>query len=664
MKKMFKPAVCSVLVFVAAIALPYINARADETRELEVTVKTYDNETVAAKRGGIIYSPVPVRFIPQGTGEISYSISTDDGVTFGTYIKMNTEDVMLFPDDDTAPEGRWQIRFRERSGEEEVLSDLYRVTFDTVVPVLDFNNPEVLSDTMTGEERAEFTASDDIGISRVIAKCDDDVIFEMHRGEEDGILTEQKFSFGLTDPIAGIRKVDVSCTDLAGNSSVVTFEYGNAAPTEEQDAMPEDEPPDTTAPQVDIIGVTDNVDLRGPVTVTVDVTEDNYEDSKVDITLIRSVPEGTDSIRMDSYVPEAYRDMRTISIAADGQYRLDVSVRDGAGNRTDVSRVFRMDSTAPSVSITGIAEGEVTAERSTLRFCAGELFHDSTIMTAVLERFENGAYTTVSTDMRVMGAVRDHMDVAVTKEGRYRLTCMAADRSGNSSSTSVDFTVDYTPPVISGIGDINNRFFKTFALPGKISELVYDLTNVSAEAYINDTGIKDGDVIIEDGKYVLTILAEDEAGNRSEDSAVFMVDHTSPQIVLGGFDRNGNIQKGSLITVGLAEEGDRLVSVRFNDRNVSISPDNKAVIGVDDYGRYTLEIKAEDSAGNVTDTTVVTDCYMYGASFLPYAKTETVIRSDAGAPEEDDVDLKGLFAGLIPVLTGTFGLAYRTYLRD
>ena len=82
-------------VFALALSVPAVHA--DEPGELAVEVRTYDNMSVAVMPGRVFYSPVPVKFIPQGSGQMSYSISTDDGATFGSYIKMNNEDVMLYP---------------------------------------------------------------------------------------------------------------------------------------------------------------------------------------------------------------------------------------------------------------------------------------------------------------------------------------------------------------------------------------------------------------------------------------------------------------------------------------------------------------------------------------------------------------------------------------
>ena len=117
--------------------------------------------------------------------------------------------------------------------------------------------------------------------------------------------------------------------------------------------------------------------------------------------------------------------------------------------------------------------------------------------------------------------------------------------------------------MISGTDHLNNSYLRSFKLPGKLGDLVSDMTEVFAYAYLNDRRIGDDDVVIEEGKYVLNVIAEDEAGNAAEKTEVFIIDHTAPQIVLSGLDRNGNIKKGSRIKVSLFDEADRLTSVKF-----------------------------------------------------------------------------------------------------
>lgn len=414
---------------------------------------------------------------------------------------------------------------------------------------------------------------------------------------------------------------------------------------------------DGTAPVISVEGISDGVDLRNGANVSVNIGELLYDMTEVNISMTRSTVDDSEYIPIQSYKPQALNDIREVNINSDGEYELEVFAKDGAENISKSVKRFRIDTTAPDISVEGIGEGEAVRD-PVIRFNAGEMFYSSTVMTSVLEKKQKGGYSQVGRNDRVMQGLRDHIDIHPENEGEYRLTCTATDRSGNSATKTVDFVVDATPPVILGIKEMDNRFLKSFTLPGKIADLVKDATRVSTQAYVNDTPIGDNDVIIEEGKYVLTILAEDSAGNAADGSASFIVDHTSPQIVLEGFDRDGNIKKGAMIKVRLADENDRLLEVKFDGRNIVINKDNTAFIAVDGYGEHVIAVRAEDSAGNVTDTEIHPGCYMYAGPLGDYIRTEKTITApvDTG---NDDVDLKSLFVGLTSVLSGTFGLTYR-----
>lgn len=419
---------------------------------------------------------------------------------------------------------------------------------------------------------------------------------------------------------------------------------------------------DCTAPRIEIGGVSESVDLRSAAKLSVEVSDNMYEGGKVDISMTRTKMGMTESIPVNSYKLQADCDIRTVDIIPDGEYEITAQATDCAGNRTCSSKRFRIDKNAPDISISGVTEGSTVSDKPTLRFCAGEMFYDSTVMTTLLEKKEKGGYVPVKTGSTVMKSERDHVDVNVENEGEYRLTCNAADRSGNTSSCSLSFAVDYTPPVISGLSDVNNRFFKIFSLPKKIADLVHDSSRVSANAYLNDSAIDDDATVIEEGKYTLTIIAEDAASNVAEDSAVFVVDHTSPQIVLTGFDRNGNIQKGSLLKVNLLEDADTLQSVKFNDRNIAIK-NNEAYIAVNDYGEYTLAVRAEDEAGNVTDTQVHTSCYLAGASFTGTFGTDRKVISSI-TKEDNSKGIAGTVIALGSVLAATGAFAVRAFRQS
>ncbi len=714
-----------------------MNVCAEPVGKLPVAIRTFDGESVVCLPGEDIIMSVPVVFEPEGGVGTEYSISVDDGENFGGYVSMEQESITLFPDDPVSSTGRWRIRFRS-AGNEESVSEAYSVVFDTIGPRIEFKDPEIISSPVIKTETVHFDITDDTGISRIIARIDNDVVLEKH--SEGGVrLTEYETAVTLDDSSAGNRPVSVTAFDLAGNRTEFLFEYKADAEdpaisaegiednahtsqgasltfhatddtadvkidytiervTREQTfqtevtgatgpvRIPFEEDGiytvsalavdgagrrsgvikkqfvvDASAPLINIGGVSENADIRTPVGMTIEVNDNLYEGSKVNIILSRRILGNSEMLKEDTYELQAYKDIRAVNISSDGEYELFVRATDSAGNITTASRSFRIDATAPDVALFGPGEGEITNTKPVVRFCAGELFYDSTVMTANLEKREHDGFIPVRTDNLVMRTKQDHMDIEIADEGEYRLTCTATDRCGNSKSTSMSFTVDHTPPVISGLDQIDKGYFRSFRLPERLAALVRDMTAVKADAYVNERKIGDDDVIIEEGKYVLTVLAEDGAGNASEKNVAFMIDRSAPQIVLSGFDRDGNIKKGSLIKVGLSDEADRLLSVTFNDRNIALS-DNTAYIAVNEYGNYMLSVRSEDDAGNITDTRIQTSCNMYSPAFSDIIRTEKTISATTDVPE--DPDLAGVLIGLVTTLAGTFGLTWRAHLKS
>ena len=735
MRRYLKILLCLTVFMMAAVSV-----HAEENDTLKVDITSYDGQSVLTMGDHPFYTSMPVTLSVAGTESDSfYSISIDDGVTFGTYAKGGT--ITIFPDDETSPSGRWYVRFRNVSNGKETESKVCKIIFDTTCPVIEPVDTDEISGWITKERNVHFRLSDDMsGIKRIVTKCGKKIIGEILR-RDDEVLKEYELEVELKDRGKDNGKIDIECFDLAGNSTAVSYEYmfdqsrpglsisgaengryyGDPQEVHLNATDPDSEvyidysirrqtreemittdatnaPADTrikfdedgtytieavatdsagnrsdkevrrfvidrTAPVISIEGVAEGIDQRTGAKVSIGVFENNGG-SEVNIKLLKTALGKTESIPVEGYRTEADHDIRTVDINYDGDYTLEVTATDRTGNSSSCSKSFRIDQTAPQISLSGLGDGDITSDKPTVRFGVGELFYGSTIMTAVLEKKESSGYVVEKKSDQVMRSASDHMDVVPGGEGEYRLTCMAADRTGNSSTSSISFTVDRTPPVISSLSEVDNGYFRSFTLPKKLSELVKDRLPVNAKAYIDDTPVGDSDVIVEEGKYVLTILAEDDAKNVSEESATFIVDHTAPQIVLSGFDRNGNVKKGSMIDVSLAEECDRLKSVRFNGRNIAIDRENTAHIAVDDYGEYDIEIMADDPAGNVTDTAVHTSCYMYAPLQSGFVRTEKNITSNIGENDKNDVDTKGLAVGLISVLSGTFGLAARGVLRD
>jgi hypothetical protein len=135
---------------------------AEENERLMVNITQENGESVLVKSGHTLYTALPVIFtIPDNVGDSYYSISTDNGISFGTYVKMESDSVTLYPDDKTSPEGKWQIRFANVSEGTEKDSEVYVIHFDVTPPVTEI------------DREGKLTISDDTGIQRCVVNIGD-----------------------------------------------------------------------------------------------------------------------------------------------------------------------------------------------------------------------------------------------------------------------------------------------------------------------------------------------------------------------------------------------------------------------------------------------------------------------------------------------------------
>ncbi|MEH7307271.1 Ig-like domain-containing protein [Neobacillus drentensis] len=199
-------------------------------------------------------------------------------------------------------------------------------------------------------------------------------------------------------------------------------------------------------------------------------------------------------------------------------------VSDEAGNQTTVH--FVIDKTAPS--IIGAANGVAYNTNVTITFDEGSA------------KLNNAEFTS--------GTV-------ISKEGKY--TLVVTDLAGNK--TTVEFTIDKTAPVVSGVSN-NANYSK---------DVTISFTEGTATLDGKAVGTKT--VVKTEGKHVFVVT--DAAGNKT--TVVFTIDKTAP--VVFGVKNNGLYNKDVTISFN---EG----SAKLNGKAVA----NKTVVKA--QGSYTLEV--------------------------------------------------------------------------
>jgi VCBS repeat-containing protein len=156
-------------------------------------------------------------------------------------------------------------------------------------------------------------------------------------------------------------------------------------------------------------------------------------------------------------------------------------------------------------------------------------------------------------------------------EGDYTLSVTAQDLAENSTSTSIPFTIDRTPPRAVLDAPANGAYYgsgkDTINISGTIEETnleTYRLRYCSGESPTEWVDLITGDTVpvdpqlftwtvgnddgIPDGLYTLSLYARDKAGFEAETSVQATIDNTSPDASLSAPSDGGYVKEATAVT--------------------------------------------------------------------------------------------------------------------
>jgi Tol biopolymer transport system component/flagellar hook assembly protein FlgD/subtilase family serine protease len=311
---------------------------------------------------------------------------------------------------------------------------------------------------------------------------------------------------------------------------------------------------DTVPPVVSISGVVEGTCYAAPV-VPVAVASD------LNLAVVDTRLNGT---AYDSGTP----------VGADGDYALSTLATDRAGNQALSQVRFVVDRTPPSIYIGGAAEGAYLATDVRYTVAAVDPHLDG------LQAFLNGVATAPTG--------------SVTAEGAYAVTAHATDCSGNASDGALHFTIDRTPPLVAIGGVVEGSYYGADVIP---TFTAADANLATVSGALNGVAFASGTPVAADGNYLLDVVAVDKAGNRTEQSAAFVIDRSAPAVALSGF------VDGSFLTTSVAP------SFTVSDANldhVDATLDGLPFVAgmtASTEGLHVFTVRAQDRAGNEADRT-------------------------------------------------------------
>jgi hypothetical protein len=267
-----------------------------------------------------------------------------------------------------------------------------------------------------------------------------------------------------------------------------------------------------------------------------------------------------------------------------GVHTLVVTATDRAGNRATKTVVFTIDAAAPVITISGVKDGDTYGSAVTPVFSAVDANDASPVVTATLD---GGAWVSGNSVPAPDGEYAEHT-----------LVVNAHDAVGNSSSSTVHFTIDKTAPVITLTGVANGQIGNTTVTP--VFSAKHEVTGdaIPATATLNGTPFVSGTPIDAERLHELVITATG-SGSTASTSVSFTIDKTAPAITI---DAASVVDGGHYQTVTPT-----FSAVDANLASASATLNGQPFASGDfvgDEGVYNLEVTAADLAGNTNTKTV------------------------------------------------------------
>ena len=265
------------------------------------------------------------------------------------------------------------------------------------------------------------------------------------------------------------------------------------------------------------------------------------------------------------------------SVATDGAHTLVVGASDLAGNATTTSVTFTIDSTPPTITVSGVDAGPYKAAVTPI-FSAAD--SDLATVTATLD---GAAFASGS---------------SVATEGAHTLVVSASDTAGNASTATATFTIDLTPPAITIAGVAPGGLYAAAVTP-IFSATDSDLSTVTAT--LDGEAFASGSSVATEGAHTLVVSASDTAGNASTATATFTIDASAPVITVTGVT-DGGLYNTARTPAFSATDSD-LSTVTATLDGVPFASGSSVAT----EGAHTLVVSASDTAGNTaTDTRTFT----------------------------------------------------------
>lgn len=373
---------------------------------------------------------------------------------------------------------------------------------------------------------------------------------------------------------------------------------------------------DKIKPDIKIEKVKDHERYNEDQLVTIAISDVNMGESSVEV---------THNGNPFKEVPPLTKNGQTVLtehvFTEDGVYKLDVKSTDKAGNTSEQTIRFTIDSTGPEIDYS--IQNDSYFNDKIVDLTVSVLDYTPFLPEITVIREHEGLREEIPTGdwlEEVFWLISQQKIISFQEEGEYFVTVVAKDFFGVESTKELTFTIDHTPPEIQISGNIPNEGF----VKGD-NELIVDIDDLhfdesKNEVLVNGKQVKDAEwketatgyqykqSFPNDGEYEVTVRSEDFAGNKAtEKKHKFTVDNVKSVITIENVKDGTFYDKKQTATIKVNE-------LNFANNEVEVKVNNKPyewknqgvesslAIPFNEDGDYVIKVSSKDAAGNVADT--------------------------------------------------------------
>jgi hypothetical protein len=281
---------------------------------------------------------------------------------------------------------------------------------------------------------------------------------------------------------------------------------------------------------------------------------------------------------------------KTYSALADGSHTFQLKATDDAGNVSNSTYTWTIDTTAPRTAISSAPPNPSNSTNPSFAFSANEL--------ATFECSLDGAAFASCTSPKSYSGLTD---------GSHTFRVRATDQAGNAGlPASYAWTIDGTPPpaptISSNPANPTTSTSATFAFSDADADVTL-LCQLDLGGFSTCTSPKSYSGLAE-GSHTFDVKARDATGNESAAASyTWAVDTTPPVAILASTPLNPSNQTTATFGFFASEQSSFQCKLDGGAFAACTSPQFYA--GISD-GSHTFQVKATDTAGNVGAATSYT----------------------------------------------------------